>query len=118
MNTLYTQLAQARVGNPSLGDQIKNLSGRQFFALLLPLLITIFFIAGSTLFFFSLVTGAISWITSGGDKAQVESARNKITHAVTGLVILFLSFAIVKVLENVFHISILTIDISKVNLNN
>lgn len=35
-----------------------------------------------------LLTGAFHWITSGGDKANLENARNKITHAIVGLIIL------------------------------
>jgi hypothetical protein len=38
--------------------------------------------------------GGIEWITSGGDKGKTESARNKITAAVIGLVILAASWAI------------------------
>lgn len=35
-----------------------------------------------------LLLGAISWITSSGDKVKLEEARNKIIHAIVGLVIL------------------------------
>ena len=35
-----------------------------------------------------LIWGAIDWITSGGDKAKYESARNKITYALIGLAIM------------------------------
>jgi hypothetical protein len=37
-----------------------------------------------------LIWGAIDWIMSEGDKQKYETARNKITHAVIGLVILAL----------------------------
>ena len=38
--------------------------------------------------------GAIEWITSAGDKSKLENARNKITNAVIGLIILAASLAI------------------------
>ena len=41
-----------------------------------------------------LIIGSIEWITSGGDKSKTESARNKITAAVVGLIILAASYAI------------------------
>jgi hypothetical protein len=41
-----------------------------------------------------LVWGGIEWITSGGDKGKTESARNKITAAVIGLIILAAAYAI------------------------
>lgn len=41
-----------------------------------------------------LIMGGIEWITSGGDKGKTEGARNKITAAVIGLVVLAAAFAI------------------------
>jgi hypothetical protein len=41
-----------------------------------------------------LLVGGISWITAGSDKAQLESARNKITHAIVGLIIVASVWAI------------------------
>jgi hypothetical protein len=38
--------------------------------------------------------GAISWITSGGDKGKIEDARNKITAAVIGILILASAWAL------------------------
>jgi len=49
-----------------------------------------------------LIWGAIQWISSGGDKAKVEAARNTIIAAVVGLVIAFLAFAIVNVILFIF----------------
>ena len=43
-----------------------------------------------------LVLGGIEWITSGGDKGKTESARNKITAAVIGIIILAASYALVS----------------------
>jgi hypothetical protein len=37
--------------------------------------------------FFYLIIGGISWVTSQGDKGALEKARNQITHAIIGLVI-------------------------------
>lgn len=48
--------------------------------------------------FFYLLTGGIQWITSGGDKAGVETARQKILNAVIGLIITFGTWAIMKVI--------------------
>jgi uncharacterized membrane protein YjgN (DUF898 family) len=47
-----------------------------------------------------LVLGGIEWITSGGDKGKTESARNKITAAVIGLIILVSAYAILTVVLN------------------
>jgi hypothetical protein len=45
-----------------------------------------------------LIWGGIEWITSGGDKTKTESARNKITAAVIGLIILVASWAILQLI--------------------
>lgn len=46
------------------------------------------------LVFMYLIWGGIEWITSGGDKSKTESARNRITAAVVGLIVLAASWAI------------------------
>ena len=64
-------------------------------------------VVGALIFFFNLVIGAITWISSGGDKQALESAKGKITHALVGLVILFAVFAIINLIEAFFNIKIL-----------
>lgn len=55
-----------------------------------------------------IVIGAFQWITSGGDKTKVESARNHIIAAVIGLIIIALTFVIINVLMQVLGIGDLT----------
>lgn len=47
-----------------------------------------------------LIMGGIEWITSGGDKGKAETARNKLTAAVIGLVIVAASYAILTLILN------------------
>ncbi len=49
------------------------------------------------LVFLYLIWGGIDWITSGGDKGKTEAARNKITAAVVGLIILAAAYAILTI---------------------
>jgi hypothetical protein len=65
---------------------------------------------GGISFFFMLLVGAVRWITSGGDKASVESARAQITQALTGIVILFSVWAIARLVDSVFGYDLLNID--------
>lgn len=44
-----------------------------------------------------LVWGAFEWITSGGEKDHVASARNRIVNALIGLAVLAVAFALAKV---------------------
>jgi len=60
-----------------------------------------FVMAIATLLVFGqLIIGGLQWITSGGDKGKVEEARNKITAAVIGLIIVASSYAILQLALN------------------
>lgn len=54
-------------------------------------------VIAALLVFMYLIWGGIEWITSGGDKGKTESARNKITSAVVGLIVLAASYAILLI---------------------
>jgi len=64
-------------------------------------------IAGILVFGY-LVWGGIQWILSGGDKAKVEEARNRITAALVGLGIVAAAWAVMKLIEFFFGITILS----------
>lgn len=56
--------------------------------------------AGIALFIY-LLLGGFQFLTSGGEPKAVEGARNKITNAIIGFVIIFTAFLLTKVLERV-----------------
>jgi len=62
-------------------------------------------IAGLATFLY-LVLGGFSYITSGGDKTAVESAKNKLTYAFIGFFIIVLAWAITKLMGYLFGIDI------------
>lgn len=64
-------------------------------------------------FFFTLVIGGIQWILSGGDKTGAESARKKITGALVGLAIVFLAWAIAYLINQLFGINVLNLELVK-----
>lgn len=63
-------------------------------------------IIGTVLVLFYLIWGGIDWLTSGGDKGKTESARNKITAAVIGLIIIVASWAIMTFVQRLLGISV------------
>ncbi len=67
------------------------------------ILITAFVIA-----FIMLLVGGIRWIIAGGDEKAVEKARNTITAALIGLVVVLVAFALIKLVETFFGISIIS----------
>lgn len=64
-------------------------------------------IIAALLAFIFLILGGIQWITSGGDKSGMEAARNKITHAIVGLIIVGAAWAIMILVQNFLGISVI-----------
>lgn len=64
--------------------------------------LSLLIIAAILLSLLFLILGGFDWITSGGDKQKLQSARHKIVFAIIGLVIVFLAFFVVNVVSNLF----------------
>jgi len=92
--------------NPSTGlaGQLSGITIAGIISGLIQLLIII----AAIVFFFILVIGGIRWIMSGGDKANTEAARNQITAALVGLVIVFAAWAILTLVDTFFGTQILS----------
>ena len=54
------------------------------------------------------IMGGVQYITSGGDKAGTESARDKITHAILGLFIVVAAYALTRIIETIFGVRIVS----------
>ena len=61
-------------------------------------------VLGTLAVLFYLLMGGFNWITAGGDKGKVETARTMITQAIIGLAILASVFAIFSLLLGFFGI--------------
>ena len=77
--------------------------------------ITFIFVIAIVVAIFFLFFGALKWIYSGGDKAAVEGARNTITAAVIGLVIIFFVFLLCTVILKFFGINIIDIKVPSIS---
>lgn len=69
--------------------------GRMFSSVL-----NVVMLLAAILVFAYLIFGGIQWITSGGDKGKAEEARNKITAAIIGLIIVAASYAVINLVVN------------------
>lgn len=70
-------------------------------------IIGIMTMAGGLWFMIQFVVGAFKWLTSGGDKNNVESAKEHLTHAVIGLAVLVAAYVIVGLIGAIFGLDIL-----------
>lgn len=64
--------------------------------------------------FVFLIMGGLQWVTSGGDKAKVEEAQNKIQAALIGLFVVFAAWAIMVVVGQVLGIDLYNLSIPKI----
>ena len=55
-----------------------------------------------------LIVGGIRYVISGGDQAQVTSAKNTIMYAIVGIIIAILAYAIVNFVLGIFATSTIT----------
>jgi xanthine/uracil permease len=89
------------IKNPVLGG-LGATAGITFFQTFFGKLVAVALIAGSVIFLFMLITGAIQWISSGGDKQALENAKSKVTNAIVGIIILFAIFAVINFVSSFF----------------
>ncbi|GMR03397.1 MAG: hypothetical protein BMS9Abin21_236 [Thermodesulfovibrionia bacterium] len=79
-------------------------------------LVNLAYITGVVIFFFMLIVGGLQWIASGGDKMAVSNARSRIFHAIIGLLVLMAVFVIVRMVEEIFGVDLLKIDVGLISL--
>jgi cytochrome bd-type quinol oxidase subunit 2 len=84
--------ALAQLGNVDIPDRGYATS----IGTLLSSILNLVMLVAAILVFMYLILGGIEWITSGGDKGQTEKARNKITAAIVGLIVLAASYALLQ----------------------
>jgi hypothetical protein len=111
MTTLFSSLLTFQ-NDVSLApsNQFENLRNVTFASFVRAAIVLVLVVA-AIIFFFMLVFGGIKWITSGGDKGQTEAARNQITAALIGLVIVFSAWAILQIVGTFFQIDLFNLNL-------
>lgn len=69
-------------------------------------LLNIAYVAAGIFFLIQVVIGGIQWVNAGGDPKNLESARNRITNAVIGLIIVVAAFAITLIFTTLLGVNI------------
>lgn len=64
-------------------------------------------VIGVVAVFYFFILGGIEWITAGGESAKIQKARDKITQAVIGLVVLVSIVAIMMFIQQLLDICII-----------
>ena len=90
----------AQIRNPVLppglggGNNPSPDAGGEALGQLISNLVSGLFIAAFLLAFVTIIIGGVSWITAGGDKQKLEKARDQITNALIGLIVVAAAWAI------------------------
>jgi phosphotransferase system glucose/maltose/N-acetylglucosamine-specific IIC component len=100
MNTLRLLAASIKGDKTNL---INNLPTNSADSILNNAINIVYFVSGAVAVIIIIVAGFM-FITSGGDPAATAKARNTITYAVVGLVVIALAFVITQFVIGRFHL--------------
>lgn len=68
--------------------------------------VSLFIILAALSFVFIMLTGAYTYLTAGGDAEKVKQAQKTFKFAIIGMIVVFASFLIVKLIEFVLRIDL------------
>lgn len=74
---------------------------------IISVIIGVMTVAAGIWFLFLAIIAGYQWMTSGGDKAGVTAAREKLTYAVIGLVVVVAAFALISLIGTLMGIEFL-----------
>ncbi len=77
-------------------------------------IVVFFTVLAVVIAFLYLLYGGIKWITSKGEKTEVEAARNHIIAAIVGLIVVFLAVFIVTIVLGALGITLGQLEIPKI----
>lgn len=60
--------------------------------------IALIYIIAIIVLIFMILWSAFEWLTSGGDKEKVESARRRLTYAILGIILFAAAFAVIQII--------------------
>lgn len=109
MKNLLADLPLQQINVPSAYDPNGGLIGGYTSALekvISNVLVVLTIVAGLTFVIYFLI-GGLTWITAGGQKDKVETAKGYMTSGVIGLIIVVLSYAIVWIVGKALGLDIL-----------
>jgi Na+/melibiose symporter-like transporter len=105
----------AQITNPAIDSKIGVLASGQDaaskFAGFIGLTVKVGVMLAAVMCLVYLLWGGIDWVVSGGDKGNVENAKNKITHAIIGLAAVVLLVAVVNFLGGILGINLLNLSV-------
>ena len=106
MLSLSPFLITQRIYNPQIIEPIRNYTGWEYVNRLIPILIFLAFIISVVVCVILIIIGGLKWVTSGGNKEAIASARNTVTNAVIGLFLLFCLYFVIIEIHCIFKVDL------------
>lgn len=97
--------------DPNLGTDSKAASDGTIFSKYLLVIWQALISIGALAVLLNFVLGAINWITAGGDEGKIKKAREQITNAIIGMVILAGSYVLISYIGRLFGLNLLKFSI-------
>jgi hypothetical protein len=70
-------------------------------------LVTLLTTLGGLFFLYEFLMGGFMWLQSGGEQKKVQEARERITQAVLGLIVITIAYSVIGLVGTIFGIEIL-----------
>lgn len=81
--------------------ELGNLKGAEGINTILTNMVSLIFTVSAVLFVFMFLISGFQMLMSGGDKEALAKARARLTWAVIGIVLLSLSFVILRIIQHI-----------------
>lgn len=111
MNKLLAQANPGQIGSGEGFGLLNNITSAEgaidAIAKITSTVIGFITITAGIYLIFQLLTAAINWMSSSGDKAKLEKAQLQITQSLTGLIIIVAAYGIVAIIGSVLGLDIL-----------
>lgn len=111
-STVFAQEDLGTIGGPGLGPFGENIAGSGAEGLrqvtnAVSSIIGVMTLAAGIWFIFQFLVGGFNWITSGGDKGKLEQARDRLTNAFIGLIVVIAGWSILALAGKFFNVDLL-----------
>lgn len=113
---MSTLVLLAKISNPALSGDLGSGNPADVLGRFLSSWWGVAYVAGGIIFLLYLMWGGIEWAIAGSNKDRIENAKNKISNALIGLLLIAASYALIKLVGFVLGIDILdalTFDLEK-----
>ncbi|OGM13915.1 hypothetical protein A3A76_05400 [Candidatus Woesebacteria bacterium RIFCSPLOWO2_01_FULL_39_23] len=103
----FSGLLSQRIYNPQIIEPLRNFTGWEYLQRLYPIFIALGIIITTVVFVLLIIIGGIAWVTAGGDREKLDTARRRVINGVIGIFLVLLVFFVLIWIGRIFKINFL-----------